>query len=125
MGMSPDRIREECKKRKEQRERIQDRKAKRSAKLRNQQPAKKLRKVIPQSVDVIGKMVSFRPNPNSDILFGEVVKVRMDLVIPKNPEYPHTRVYHKTISVELGDGRILNMSGDHQDLKKIRMVVES
>ena len=87
MGMSPDRIREECKKRKEQRERIQDRKAKRSAKLRNQQPAKKLRKVIPQSVDVIGKMVSFRPNPNSDILFGEVVKVRMDLVIPKNPEY--------------------------------------
>ena len=128
MGMSPDRIREECKKRKEQRERIQERKAKRSAKLRNRQPAKKAKKMqknIPLSVDVVGKMVSFRPSPNYDILFGEVVKVRMDLVTPKNPEYPHTRVYHKTISVELGDGRILNMSGDHEDLKKIRMVQET
>jgi hypothetical protein len=125
MGMSPERIQEECKKRKEQRQRIQDRKAKRNAKLRNQRPAKKMRKVIPQSVDVIGKMVSFRPNPNSDILFGEVVKVKMDLIKPVNPEYPHSREYHKTISVELGDGRILNMSGDHEDLKKIRMVVES
>ena len=35
MSMSPERIREECKKRKEQRQRIKDRKAKRSAKLKN------------------------------------------------------------------------------------------
>jgi len=128
MSMSPERIQEECKKRKEQRQRIKDRKAKRSAKLRNRQPAKKaskMRKFIPPSIDVPGKMVSFRPNPNSDILFGEVVKVKMDLRIPENPEYPHSREYHKTISVELGDGRILSMSGDHEDLKKIRMVAES
>ena len=125
MGMSPERIQEECKKRKDQRQRMKDRKAKRSAKLRNRQPAKKMRKNIPLSVDVPGKMVSFRPNPNSDILFGEVIGVRMDLRIPENPEYPHSREYHKTITVELGDGRILNMSGDHQDLKKIRMIAES
>ena len=125
MSMSPERIQEECKKRKEQRQRIKDRKAKRSAKLRNRQPAKKSRKNIPLSVDIVGRMVSFRPNPNSDILFGEVVKVKMDLRIPENPEYPHSREYHKTISVELGDGRILSMSGDHEDLKKIRMVAES
>ena len=128
MSMSPDRIREECKKRKEQRERIKERKAKRSVKLRNREPvkrAKKMRKNIPLSVDVPGKMVSFRPNPNSDILFGEVIGVRLDLRIPENPEYPHSREYHKTITVELGDGRILNMSGDHEDLKKIRMVAES
>ena len=86
---------------------------------------KKMRKNIPPSIDVPGKMVSFRPNPNSDILFGEVIGVRMDLRIPENPEYPHSREYHKTITVELGDGRILNMSGDHQDLKKIRMIAES
>jgi len=125
MGMSPERIQEECKKRKEQRQRIEERKAKRSAKLRNRQPVKKMRKNIPPSIDVVGKMVSFRPNPNSDILFGEVIGVRMDLRIPENPEYPHSREYHKTITVELGDGRILNMSGDHQDLKKIRMIAES
>ena len=125
MSMSPERIQEECKKRKEQRQRIEERKAKRSAKLRNRQPVKKMRKNIPPSIDVVGKMVSFRPNPNSDILFGEVIGVRMDLRIPENPEYPHSREYHKTITVELGDGRILNMSGDHQDLKKIRMIAES
>lgn len=125
MSMSPERIQEECKKRKEQRKRIKDRKAKRSAKLRNRQPAKKSRKSIPPSIDIPGKMVSFRPNPNSDILFGEVIGVRLDLRIPANPEYPHSREYHKTITVELGDGRILNMSGDHEDLKKIRMVAES
>ena len=128
MGMSAERIQEECKKRKEQRERIKERKAKRTVKLRNRQPAKKankMRKNIPPSVDVPGKMVSFRPNPNSDILFGEVIGVRMDLRIPENPEYPHSREYHKTLTVELGDGRILNMSGDHEDLKKIRMIAES
>ncbi len=63
MSMSPERIQEECKKRKEQRKRIKDRKAKRSAKLRNRQPAKKSRKSIQQSIDVPGKRVSFRPNP--------------------------------------------------------------
>ena len=125
MGMSPERIQEECKKRKEQRQRIEERKAKRSAKLRNREPVKKMRKFIPPSVDVVGKMVSFRPSPNSDILFGEVVEVRMDLVKPTNPDYPSQREYHKTISVELGDGRILNMSGDHEDLKKVRMIAES
>jgi len=40
MGMSPERIQEECKKRKEQRQRIEERKAKRSAKLRNRQSEK-------------------------------------------------------------------------------------
>ena len=128
MGMSAERIQEECKKRKEQRERIKERKAKRTVKLRNRQPAKKaskVRKNIPPSIDVIGKLVSFRPNPNSDILFGEIIAIRMDVRIPKNPEYPHSRELHKTITVELGDGRILNMSGDHEDLKKIRMVAES
>ena len=62
MSMSPERIQEECKKRKEQRQRIKDRKAKRSAKLRNRQPAKKSRKNIPLSVDIVGRMVSFRPS---------------------------------------------------------------
>lgn len=122
--MKPERLKDLCKQRKDQRKRMDDRKAKRSAKLRNRQPVKKERKNIPLSVDIVGRTVSFRPTASSDILFGEIVGVRLDLRKPADAEYEHTRRYFKIISVELPDGRILNMSGEHEHLKSIRMIAE-
>ena len=122
--MKPEIVKENFKQKKEQRQRMEERKAKRSAKLRNRQPVKKPRKNIPLSVDIIGRTVSFRPTKSSDILFGEVVGVRLDLRKPIDAEYEHTRKYFKVISVELPDGRIMNMSGEHEYLKSIRMIAE-
>ena len=80
-----------------------------------------LKKDIPVPVDVVGRTISFRPHPKSDILFGEVTKVWLDIV-------PHPTQYRKLntmIRVELPDGRQLNMKAEPEDVKRYRMVAEN
>lgn len=82
---------------------------------------RKVRKDIPAPVDVVGRTISFRPHPKSDILFGEVIKVWLDIE-------PHPTQYRKLntmIRVELPDGRQLNMRAEPEDVKRYRMVAEN
>ena len=72
-------------------------------------------------IDVVGRTISFRPHPKSDILLGEVVKVWYDIV-------PHPTQYRKLntmIRIELPDGREINMKAEPEDVKKYRMVAEN
>lgn len=89
------------------------------------------KKKIPAPVDVVGRLISFRPTPNSDILYGEVVKVWFD--IGADERYPKgsqgykngIRGLYKKIGVLLPDGRIINMRAEQEDVKKHRMVAEN
>ena len=86
---------------------------------------------IPAPVDVKGRLISFRPNQNSDILYGEVVNVYFRN--GADPRYPKgskgykngIRALFKCISVLLPDGRILNMPAEQKDIKNLRMVAEN
>ncbi len=86
---------------------------------------------IPVPVDVPGRTVFFRPSNSSHILTGEVIKVYYRM--GEDPRYPKgskgykngMRQLYKKLSVILPDGRILNMSGEHEDLKAIGMIAES
>lgn len=86
---------------------------------------------IPAPVDVKGRLISFRPNENSDILYGEVVNVYFRN--GADPRYPKgskgykngIRALFKCISVLLPDGRILNMPAEQKDIKNLRMVAEN
>ena len=86
---------------------------------------------IPAPIDVKGRLISFRPNENSDILYGEVVDVYFRP--GADPRYPEgskgykngIRKLFKKISVLLPDGRILNMNAEQQDIKDLRMVAEN
>lgn len=89
-----------------------------------------MKKVIPPPVDVVGRNVSWKPTPDSDRLYGQVVKVRYRP--GADPRYPEgsrgykngIRALFKLISVEMADGRVFTMSGEHEDLKKIGMIAE-
>ena len=86
---------------------------------------------IPAPVDVKGRLISFRPNERSDILYGEVVDVYFDR--GADPRYPKGSQGYKNgirklftkISVLLADGRILNMPAEQEDIKRLRMVAEN
>ena len=86
---------------------------------------------IPEAIDVKGRHISFRPNENSDILFGEVVDVYFRY--GADPRYPKgsrgykngIRKLFKKIGVLLPDGRILNMPAEQEDIKDLRMVAEN
>lgn len=81
----------------------------------------KQKKVIPPPVDVPGRKVSWKPTPNSDRLYGEVIAVKLKME-------PHPKYYRylKTIlHVMIPDGRIFKMSGEIEDLKKIGMIAET
>ena len=85
----------------------------------------------PLPVDVIGRRVSFRPSPSSHILEGEIVKVYFKMGV--DPRYPKgslgykngMRQLYKKLSIILPDGRILNMSGEHEDIKRQEIVAMS
>ena len=86
---------------------------------------------IPAPIDVKGRLISFRPNEFSYILYGEVVDVYFRY--GEDPRYPKgsqgykngLRKLFKKISVLLPDGRILNMPAEQQDIKDLRMVAEN
>ena len=86
---------------------------------------------IPAPIDVKGRLISFRPNENSDVLFGEVVNVYFRM--GADPRYPKgsqgykngIRKLFKKISVLLPDGRLLNMNAEEEDIKRHRMVAEN
>jgi len=86
---------------------------------------------IPEAIDVKGRLISFRPNERSDIIYGEVVDVYFRN--GADPRYPKgsqgykngIRKLFKKISVLLPDGRILNMPAEQQDIKDLRMVAEN
>ena len=86
---------------------------------------------IPAPIDVKGRLISFRPNERSDILYGEVVDVYFDR--GADPRYPKGSQGYKNgirklftkISVLLADGRILNMPAEQEDIKRLRMVAEN
>ena len=88
-------------------------------------------KNIPAPIDVKGRLISFRPNERSDILYGEVVDVYFDR--GADPRYPKGSQGYKNgirklftkISVLLADGRILNMPAEQEDIKRLRMVAEN
>jgi len=88
-------------------------------------------KNIPAPIDVKGRLISFRPNERSDILYGEVVDVYFDK--GADPRYPKGSQGYKNgirklftkISVLLADGRILNMPAEQEDIKRLRMVAEN
>lgn len=75
----------------------------------------------PAPVDVVGRVISFRPHPKSDILLGEVIKVWYEI----EPHPKHYRVLKTMIRVELPDGRQLNMKAEPEDVKRYRMVAEN
>ena len=86
---------------------------------------------IPLPVDELGRRVSFRPSPSSHILEGEVVKVYFRR--GEDPRYPKgskgykngIRKLFKRISILLPDGRILNMSGEQEDIRQYEIVALS
>ena len=87
--------------------------------------------MIPTPVDVVGRTVSFRPSPSSVMMQGEVTAVYFRM--GTDPRYPKgstgykngMRQLYKRLSVLLPDGRILRMSGEHEDIKKMEMVAEN
>ena len=89
------------------------------------------KKQIPAPVDVKGRLISFRPNEWSDILYGEVVNVYFRN--GADPRYPEGSRGYKNgirklftcISVMLPDGRVLNMPAEQEDVKRLRMVAEN
>jgi hypothetical protein len=86
---------------------------------------------IPEPIDVKGRLISFRPSEGSDIMYGEVVDVYFRR--GADPRYPKgsqgykngIRALFKKISVLLADGRVLNMSAEQEDIKRLRMVAEN
>ncbi len=86
---------------------------------------------IPVPVDQVGRTISFRPSPSSDILVGDVTRVYFDM--GEDPRYPKgsrgykngMRQLFKKITVELPDGRCLNMPCEQEDVKALRMVAEN
>lgn len=86
---------------------------------------------IPVPVDQVGRTISFRPTAVSDILVGDVTRVWYD--IGADPRYPKgskgykngMRKLFKKITVELPDGRSLNMPCEEEDVKALRMVAEN
>jgi hypothetical protein len=88
-------------------------------------------KTIPVPVDQVGRTISFRPTPSSDILIGDVTRVWF--VMGEDSRYPKgskgyqngMRQLFKKIAVELPDGRTLNMPCEHEDVKSLRMVAEN
>ena len=90
-----------------------------------------MRKNIPVPVDQVGRTISFRPTPSSDILIGDVVKVWLEL--GPDPRYPKgsqgykngIRALFTKIRVELPDGRLLNMPCEQEDVARYRMVAEN
>ena len=86
---------------------------------------------IPAPVDVKGRLISFRPTESSDIMEGEVVDVYFRT--GADPRYPEgskgykngIRKLFKKIAVLLPDGRVLNMSAEQEDIKRLRMVAEN
>ena len=90
-----------------------------------------MRRNIPAPVDQVGRTISFRPTPSSDILIGDVVKVWVEP--GPDPRYPKgsqgykngIRALFTKIRVELPDGRLLNMPCEQEDVAKYRMVAEN
>ena len=86
---------------------------------------------IPESIDVKGRLISFRPTETSDILYGEVIDVYFrngaDHRYPKGSQgYKNgIRALFKKITVLLADGRVLNMPAEQEDIKRLRMVAEN
>ena len=86
---------------------------------------------ISPPVDVKGRLISFRPNELSDILYGEVINVYFRR--GEDPRYPKgsqgykngIRKLFKKITVMLPDGRILNMPAEQEDVRELRMVAEN
>ena len=86
---------------------------------------------IPAPIDVKGRLISFRPNGYSDILYGEVIDVYFRR--GEDPRYPKgsqgykngMRKLFKKITVLLPDGRILNMPAEQEDVRELRMVAEN
>ena len=86
---------------------------------------------IPMCVDVPGRRVSFRPSKTSHVLVGEVVKVYFKM--GEDPRYPKgskgykngIRKLYKRLSILLPDGRILNMSGEQEDIRALEIVAMS
>jgi len=86
---------------------------------------------IPLPVDVLGRRVTFRPSPSSHILEGEIVKVYFKT--GEDPRYPKgskgykngIRALYKRLSILLPDGRVLNMSGEQEDIRQHEMVAVS
>ena len=86
---------------------------------------------IPVPVDVVGRTVSFRPTPSSTIIQGEVVDVYYR--IGADPRYPKgskgykngMRKLSKRLGIVLPDGRILKVSGEHEDIKAMDMVADN
>lgn len=90
-----------------------------------------MRKDIPVPVDVVGRLVSFRPSKASDILLGEVTAVRYEA--GADPRYPKgsqgyengIRKLFPKITVTLPDDRTINMSCDKEGIEKYRIVAEN
>ena len=86
---------------------------------------------IPLPIDVLGRRVTFRPSPSSHILEGEIVKVYFKT--GEDPRYPKgskgykngIRKLFKRVSILLPDGRVLNMSGEQEDIRQYEIVALS
>ena len=85
----------------------------------------------PLPIDVIGRRLTFRPTASSHTLEGEVVKVYFKM--GADPRYPKgskgykngIRKLFKKVSIMLPDGRILNMSGEQEDIRQYEMLAMS
>lgn len=86
---------------------------------------KKTKKNIPPPVDVKGRKVSWQPSVSSHRLYGEVLNVSKRPA--PHPKYPNTtcRVLKTVLHIVIPDGRVFQISGDHEYLKKIDMIAES
>ena len=81
------------------------------------------KKKIPASVDVPGRIVSWMTEGGSR-LYGEVARVYLEHYKPENALYDKQRFLRKRLVVVSNDGRVFDMSGQWEDLKKIQMVAE-
>lgn len=75
------------------------------------------KKAIPPCLDVPGRLVTWKPE-GCDRLFGEVIRVE-PYTVKANGVHLGARRIKKKLHVEMGDGRVLVLPGDHEDMKAI------
>ena len=86
---------------------------------------------IPIPVDQRGRLVSFRPTPASDIVFGEVTNVVLESgVDPRFPkgskEYKNgLRMLHPKMTVTLPDDRKFTMRCDRAGIEEYQIVAHN
>lgn len=87
--------------------------------------SKTKKKNIAPCVDVVGRKVKWKSSVTGDYLYGEVIRVFLQLYKPDKPKYDLQRFLRKYITIELNDGRVMNFAADSKQGNAAALVVDS